>query len=127
MANKKIIGFAFTKSVPVKNHPAQFRQKKGSDYIEYITFTHSDRVDLDRWNKDLPLEQHRFIKTEELIKNININERNTGEKSFAVPIVYEGKRTLLGRQVMGFEIFVDDRKKIDSIFKNGKKIKFNKD
>ncbi len=85
MRNKKS-GFARTKTYPHKRHPANYR-KKDNDLIEYVTFTHSDEV----------LIGNQKIKTKSLSKNIDKRKQGEGV-SKVLPIVFEGKRSSLGKE-----------------------------
>ncbi len=63
------------------------------------TFTHSESVDIDRDKKNLPKEKHRVVDTKELDNNIMPNDpKEKGKKTRVVPIVYQGKRNLLGNK-----------------------------
>ena len=76
---KRSTGWAHTKKYPHKNHPAYFR-KTGQDDIEYVTFTHSEKVDFDKENKGKPIEKHDVVKTRKLKVNIDKSETTLYER-----------------------------------------------
>jgi hypothetical protein len=118
---KRSTGWAKTKRIPHKRHPALFRKKSGDD-IEYITFTHSKIVDFDKDNKKKPLEKHDIVKAEPL--NVNIGNDEKGEKlSYVVPRVYDGKRSALGEGTTDYKLDKSDESLIDKIFETGKHYK----
>ena len=119
---KRSTGWAHTKKYPHKNHPAYFR-KTGQDDVEYITFTHSEKVDFDKDNKRKPIEKHDVVKTRKLKVNIDKTEENKGEYSHVVPRVYEGKRSALGVGTSKYKLAEEDKPTVDDIFKNGKRYK----
>lgn len=105
-------GFAETKEYPHKKHPAKFKKKRGSDKVEYITFTHSAEVEID----------NIVVTTKPLNSNINPKERGTlnekGEPniSYAYPKVYVGKRSALGKGTEKYSLVEADRKIVDELF-----------
>lgn len=111
------IGWARTKSFPHERHPATYRRKKSkSDDVEYITFTHSEEVDMGRKGK---------IRTVPLLDNISPKERENnrakglkqGEnRSYAFPKVYSGKRSALGSESNDFNPVDFDKKRIEKMF-----------
>ena len=112
---KRSTGWARTKDYPHKKHPATYRRKNG-DEVEYITFTHSDEVDLG---------QHGKVRTVPLLDNISPAERKKnndqglkhGEnRSYAYPKVYVGKRSALGKETDEFEPVDFDKKRIGKMF-----------
>lgn len=121
MKRKSRKSYAYTKRYPIPNHPAEYRKNGKKEEIEYVTFTHSSEVDLDKGDKSKPLETHRKISTIELSHNI---DKNKTEKSYVVPIVYQGERDLLGRKRDDLKVRGDaDKKKVDDIFKFGIRIR----
>ena len=128
MKRKSKKRYAITKSYPIPNHPAEYRKTRNGEEIEFVTFTHSPKVDLDKLDKNKPQENHRIIATIELQNNIDIekNKNSTTEKSHVVPVVYQGKRDLLGRKRNEFKVSgVADTKIVDNIFKTGIRIKID--
>ena len=119
---KRSTGWAHTKQFPHKRHPAYFR-KTGQDDIEYVTFTHSEKVDFDKDNKAKPIEKHDIVETRRLKVNIDKTEKNKGEYSHVVPRVYEGKRSALGAGTNTYKLAEDDKPTVDYIFKKGKRNK----
>lgn len=117
---KRSTGWAHTKQFPHKRHPAFFR-KTGQDDIEYVTFTHSEKVDFDKDNKVKPIEKHDIVKTRKLNVNIDKTERKKGKYSHVIPRVYEGKRSALGTGTNMYKLAEEDKPIIDTIFKNGKR------
>lgn len=110
--SRKLNGFAETKEYPHKKHPAKFKKKRGSDEIEYITFTHSDKVELD----DV------IVITKPLTSNINPKERGTlnekGEPniSYVYPKVYVGKRSALGKGTDKYSLVEADKDIVNELF-----------
>ena len=119
---KRSTGWAHTKQFPHKRHPAYFR-KTGQDDIEYVTFTHSGKVDFDIDNKRKPIEKQDIVKTRKLKVNIDKTEKNKGEYSHVIPRVYEGKRSALGAGTNKYKLAEEDKPTVDDIFKNGKRYK----
>lgn len=119
---KRSTGWAHTKKYPHKNHPAYYR-KTGQDDVEYITFTHSDKVDFDKDNKSKPIERHDIVRTRKLNENIDKTDNKKGEYSYVVPRVYEGKRSALGAGTNKYKLSEEDKPIVDTIFKNGKRYK----
>lgn len=104
-------GWAITKRKPHKNHPAYYRKKGSNDNdIEYVTFTHSKKVDFNG----------NEVVTIRLNKNINKKENDT-KYSHVVPIVYDGKRDSLGKKTNDFYLSKDDYDLVMDIFKNASK------
>lgn len=108
MRNRNTSGFAKTKKVPHENHPAFFK-RKGQNEVEYVTFTHSDEVDLGGKKK---------VKTIPLTDNIAPEERGTDKKSHAYPKVYEGKRSALGKGEKKYNLTPKSRKVVEDVFEN---------
>mgnify|MGYP004733653303 CR=1 FL=1 len=98
-------GWAFTKKYPHENHPAKFR-KIGKDDINYVTFTHSEEVDMLDGTK---------VKTIPLTSNINKNERGKFT-SYVFPKLYKGKRSALGKGTNDFSLTSTDKKLVDKLF-----------
>ncbi len=110
--SRKTTGFAETKEYPTRKHPANYKRQRGSDSVEYITFTHSKEVDIGG-NK---------IKTIPLTSNINPAERGTlnenGEPniSYAYPQVFKGKRSALGAETDKYSLTSTDKEIVDKLF-----------
>lgn len=102
--NRKRSGFADTKEVPHKKHPAYYKNRKGDD-IEYLTFTHHDLVNLG--NKE--------IKTRSLSSNINPKERGKSI-TYVYPKVYRGKRGALGKRRDDLSFVDKDKEIIEQLF-----------
>ena len=108
-------GFARTRNYPLKNHPA-FYKKLNDNYIEYVTFTHSEIVDFPEGK----------VKTEKLNVNINYKDpKEKGRNSYVVPRVYEGRRSDLNDELHDFRVNTSDRDLISGIFNNSKRYKVN--
>lgn len=110
MAKKKkrsrSTGWAHTKKYPHERHPAHYR-KKGNDDIEYLTFTHSEEVDLPNGKK---------VTTVPLQNSITPSERGT-RRSYVFPKVYEGKRSALGKETSEYSIAPEDKTTVHTLFK----------
>ncbi len=110
---RKENGFAETKEYPHKKHPAKFKKKRGSDMVIYITFTHSEEVDMG----------DKTIQTIPLNSNINHKERGTKRKdgkpniSYAYPKVYVGTRSALGKGTDKYSLTEADKALVDELFK----------
>ena len=102
---KRKSGFARTKQIPHKRHPATYN-RLDNDEIEYITFTHHNPAKLDG----------KEIETIELDDNIEISKRKSGEKSFAFPKVYIGKRSALGKEDNKLNLSENDKIKVKNLF-----------
>ncbi len=106
---KRTTGFARTKNIPHKNHPAFYKKRKGvsSDEIDYITFTHSDEVEL----------ENKKIKTIEMKENINSKSpEEKNRKTYAYPKVYVGKRSALGKESNEFNLSKKNKEQVDELF-----------
>ena len=107
-------GWAYTKYYPHKNHPARYRYtKNNNDDIEYITFTHSDKVTLtDKNGKTVTVD------TVPLNDNISPDERkkNPNSNSYAFPYLYEGKRSALGEETKEYKFTERDKSWVDFLF-----------
>lgn len=114
---KRSTGWAKTKSYPHERHPAIYhRTKPGSDDIEYITFTHSKKVDLG----------NKKVRTVPLLDNISPDERRKNKeqglkfgenRSYAYPKVFVGTRSALHRETKEFDPVDFDKKRISKMFK----------
>ena len=104
---RKSGGFADTKNYPHKRHPAKYNRLRG-DFVEYITFTHSDLVELD--NKE--------YETIPLTSNINEQERKkTKNISYVFPKVFVGKRSSLGKENKNYSLVKKDNEIVNNLFK----------
>ncbi len=113
--NRRNTGWAHTKKYPHKNHPATYR-RRGNDEIDYITFTHSDEVQLPNKKK---------VKTIPLSDNVSKQEREDNKrkglkqgenKSYAFPKVFRGKRSALHSETKDFSLTKEDKKLVDKLF-----------
>ena len=104
---RKSSGFAFTKKYPHENHPANYN-RIGNDDIEYLTFTHSEKVDLPNGKK---------VKTIPLKSNISPSERGK-RKSHVFPKVFQGKRSALGKDTKEFSLPPEDKDTISRLFRD---------
>lgn len=96
-------GFAQTKCEPHKNHPA-FYKKQGNDVVDYVTFTHSSKVEVnDKVYETIPLD-----------RNIDPKERgDKTKKSHVFPISYRGKRSALGEEKNNYSFgTLEDKNKV---------------
>lgn len=109
---RKKTGFADTKQVPHANHPAHYR-KTGNDDIEYITTTHHNPAKI----------KGKTINTVPLNDNFNPKDK---KQAYVVPIVYEGKRSALGRERPDYNLTKNDKKIVDKIFENSPREKVTK-
>lgn len=98
-------GWAYTKKYPHENHPARFR-KITSDDIDYLTFTHSDKIDL---------PDGRSVQTIPLHGNIKQSEQGKS-KSYVYPKVFRGKRSALGAKTTEFNLSPTDKQTVDKLF-----------
>ena len=104
---RKSGGFADTKNYPHKNHPAKYNRLRG-DFVEYITFTHSDLVKL----------KNKEYETIPLTSNIDEQERKKTKKiSYAFPKVFVGKRSSLGKENKNYSLVKKDNEIVNNLFK----------
>lgn len=114
---RKAGGWAHTKKYPHERHPANY-VRKVSDKIEYITFTHSPEVHL---------SNGATIQTVPMSDNVSKLEREKAKRegktrfetrSYAYPVVFEGKRSALDKEIENeFEPTPFDKARIDKLFK----------
>ena len=114
---KRKTGWAHTKKYPHENHPANYVRTVG-DRIEYITFTHSPEIQL---------SNGAVIQTVPMADNISKAEREKAKRagktrfetrSYAYPVVFEGKRSALANEMVGeFDPVPFDKVRIDTMFK----------
>lgn len=106
LRKRKRSGYADTKQHPHKNHPAKYNRLK-NDNIEYITFTHHDKVKLG----------NKFYDTIPLTSNIDKNERNKpNRKSHVFPKVFIGKRSALGKENKSYDLTKEDNDIANDLF-----------
>lgn len=105
MKTRKKNNFANTKKIPFKNHPAIYRKTGKKDQIEYITTTHKNPAKING----------QYIETRELKKNLN---KSDPQKGYLLPIVFEGKRSSLGKEITDFTISKKDYDLVDELFNN---------
>lgn len=103
---QRLSGWAHTKDYPHKNHPAKYK-KQGEDNVNYVTFTHSDVVELPNGER---------VETIPLTSNINPAERGNSI-SHVYPKVFKGKRSALGPEAKEFSLTKEDKEKVDKLFK----------
>ncbi len=119
MSNKKnrkrLTGWAWTKKYPHENHPATYH-RKGSNEIEYITFTHSKEVDFGKKGKvhTIPLSDN--ISPLEREKNKRHGKMHGENRSYVYPKVYDGKRSALGKETDEFNPVDSDKEYIKKMF-----------
>ena len=114
---RKAGGWAKTKQYPHARHPANYVRTVG-DKIEYITFTHSPEIQL---------SNSAVIQTVPMADNVSKKEREEnarrglkrGEnRSYAYPVVFEGKRSALHKEIVNeFEPTDFDKSRIETMFK----------
>lgn len=114
---KRSTGWAKTKKYPHERHPANYIRKVG-DKIEYITFTHSPEVHL---------SNGAVVQTVPMSDNVSKVERERAKRegktrfetrSYAYPVVFEGKRSALHNEIVGeFEPTPFDKSRIETMFK----------
>ena len=114
---RKSGGWAKTKQYPHERHPANYIRMVG-DKIEYITFTHSPEVHL---------PNGAVVQTVPMSDNVSRLERERVKcegksrlenRSYAYPVVFEGKRSALHKEVLNeFEPTEFDKSRIETMFK----------
>lgn len=110
---KIIIKYARTKSVPARDHPAQYRGKKGDKIIEFVVFTHAKKITVD----------DEKVQTKELAHSVTKEDDKNKGPSRVSPVVYVGERGLLGKNSKKIKVHEDDKKIVNRIFKKGKRKK----
>ena len=117
MANKpkrKQYGWSKTKKFPHERHPAYYRySKKNNDDIEYLTFTHSPRVQIvDEKYKKV------YVDTVPLNSNISPRERKKDPNSisYVYPDVFEGSRDALGEGTNEYNFIEADKTWVSFLF-----------
>lgn len=114
---KRSTGWAHTKKYPHRSHPANYVRNVG-DKIEYITFTHSPEVHL---------SNGAIVRTVPMADNVSRIEREKAKRegktrfetrSYAYPVVFEGKRSALDKEIENeFEPTPFDKARIETMFK----------
>ena len=112
---KRSTGWARTKEYPHKKHPATYK-RKNCDEIEYITFTHSDEVDLGKKGKIRTVPLLDNISPAERKKNKEQGKKQGENRTYAYPKVFVGKRSALGRESDEFDPVDFDKKRIGKMF-----------
>ena len=109
----KKCGWADTTTYPHKNHPAHYRRcSKDRDAIDYLTFTHSSRVDLGKKQVDtIPLSES-ISKAERTRNRAGADKK----RSYVYPRVFHGKRSALGKESDKYEPTEEDAQTIDALF-----------
>lgn len=114
---KRSTGWAWTKEYPHSNHPATYhRLNTGNDDAEYITFTHSEEVDLGKKGKVRTVPLLDNISPSERKKNKEQGKKQGENRSYAYPKVFVGKRSALGSETDEFEPVDFDKKRIGKMF-----------
>lgn len=108
-------GWAHTKKYPHKNHPARYR-KRGSDEIEYITFTHSEEVEMPNGEvvKTIPLTDN--VSKQERAENKRKGLNNGENKSYAFPKLFRGRRSALQAEAKDFSLVEADQEIVNKLF-----------
>lgn len=117
---KRSFGWADTKRIPHKKHPANFRRNgRDSDNVKYLTFTHSPIIEIKVGDKI------KVVHTIPLTDNISKKERaenkrnglKAGEnRSYVFPLVFNGSRSALGKNNEDYSPVPADRVIIDTLF-----------
>lgn len=111
-------GWAHTKDYPHKRHPAFFKKKsRSSRDVEYLTFTHSNTVELKGENVEtMPLDDN--ISPKERKENQEKGLKAGENRSYVYPRVFEGKRDSLGKGAGKgeFDPIPEDMEKINQFF-----------
>lgn len=109
-------GWAQTRYYPHVRHPAHYRKcSRDGDAIDYLTFTHSPRVDLGKKQvPTIPLSES-VSKSERAQKRRGTLPKDK-ERSYVYPRVFHGKRSALGRESDEFEPIETDARTIDELF-----------
>lgn len=114
---RKAGGWAKTKKYPHKRHPANYVRKVG-DKIEYITFTHSPEVHLSNGAVAQTVPMSDSVSKKEREENIRKGLKRGENRSYAYPVVFEGKRSALDKEIENeFEPTPFDRARIETMFK----------
>lgn len=108
---RKSGGFADTRFYPHMNHPANYRNI-GNDFVEYITLTHHDVVEIDG-KKYITIPLSDNIEKKVRMKNKGKKDRDI---SFVYPKVYVGRRSSLGRENKSYSFTPSDAKKVNELF-----------
>lgn len=103
---RKKVGFARTKEIPHFRHPAYY-EKTGNDDIKYVTFTHSEDIEI----------KGKLVKGKPLTSNIEAEERGKSI-SYVYPKSYKGKRSALGKDTDEFSLIKADKAIVKDILKN---------
>lgn len=109
-------GWAQTRYYPHVRHPAHYRKcSRDGDAIDYLTFTHSPRVDLGKKQvPTIPLSES-VSKSERAQKRRGTLPKDK-ERSYVYPRVFHGKRSALGRESDEYEPIETDARTIDELF-----------
>ena len=114
---RKTGGWAKTKKYPHERHPANYVRKVG-DKVEYITFTHSPEVHLSNGAVIQTVPMSDNVSKKEREENSRKGLKRGENRSYAYPVVFEGKRSALGGEAVGeFEPTPFDKARIDKLFK----------
>lgn len=112
---KRKDGFAKTKGVPSTGHPAYYRKTKCG--VEFIPFTHSNKITLKKGDYLLSYVKDKLIITIPLKKNINPNNpKERGRISYALPFVFVANRKMLGKELTYLKLSYEDKKIVLELF-----------
>ena len=105
--NNKKVGWAKTKEYPHARHPARY-SKLDNDKVAYVTFTHSDKVEIDGIYEDtIPLTEN----IDPIVRNKNrLKPDNEKDISYIYPRLFIGKRSALGKEVNTYSLIDEDYK-----------------
>ena len=110
-------GWAKTKTYPHERHPAAYKHVGAdNDSIEYITFTHSEEVDMGEKGKVQTVPMLDNVSPAERRKNKEQGKKPGESRSYAYPKVFVGKRSALHKETDEFEPVEFDKKRIKTMF-----------
>ncbi len=114
---KRLSGWAKTKKYPHERHPANYVRTVG-DKIEYITFTHSPEVHLSNGAVVQTVPMSDNVSKIERAKAKREGKTRFETRSYAYPVVFEGKRSALHSEIVNeFEPTPFDKARIETMFK----------
>lgn len=110
-------GWAKTKTYPHERHPAAYKHVGAdNDSIEYITFTHSEEVDMGKKGKVQTVPMLDNISPTERAKNKQEGKKFGENRSYAYPVVFVGRRSSLGAETDEFEPVDFDKERVKKMF-----------
>ncbi|MCI8860830.1 MAG: hypothetical protein HFI71_15320 [Lachnospiraceae bacterium] len=114
---RKSGGWAKTKKYPHERHPANYVRKVG-DKIEYLTFTHAPEVKLPNGAVIQTVPMADNVSKKEREENARKGLKRGENRSYAYPVVFEGKRSALHKEIANeFEPIPFDKARIETMFK----------